>query len=58
MREDLLVYGKAITSRSGYIAGQVEVTSRCVQACAHCQNRADAKKHGYKDILWSWPASF
>lgn len=37
-REDLLGYGKMIAAGRGYIAGQIEVTSRCYQSCVGCDS--------------------
>ena len=41
LREDLLLYGKWMLNATGYLGGQVEVTSRCYQRCAYCSSWRD-----------------
>ena len=38
LREDLTRYGKLLTNGTGYVAGQLEVTSRCFQHCKGCDS--------------------
>lgn len=38
LREDLMGYGKVAAEGRGYVAGQIEVTSRCFQSCTGCDS--------------------
>jgi MoaA/NifB/PqqE/SkfB family radical SAM enzyme len=51
-RVDLLTYGKSMLSSSGYIAGQMELTSACEQRCGSCQSWIDHTK-GTQRGEWS-----
>lgn len=43
-RLDVLSYGKLAANKHGYVAGQVEVTSKCFQHCIACESWRDDKK--------------
>lgn len=43
LRGDLALYGKLAISNVGYVAGQVEVTSKCFQMCRGCESWRDDK---------------
>lgn len=44
----LLAYGKiANVPEVGPVAGQLELTSRCYQACLHCESWREARDHGF-----------
>ena len=40
-RNDLQLYGKLAAHRVGYVAGQLELTSKCAQRCAMCESWRD-----------------
>ena len=41
IRDDIMLYGKLAQQKLGYVAGQVEVTSDCLQHCKYCQSWRD-----------------
>lgn len=46
IRDDIMLYGKLAEQKLGYVAGQVEVTSRCFQHCKYCQSWRDKNNTG------------
>lgn len=45
LRDDIMLYGKLAQQQLGYVAGQVEVTSKCFQHCKYCLSWVD-KSYG------------
>lgn len=41
IRDDIILYGKLAQQKLGYVAGQVEVTSKCFQHCKYCLSWVD-----------------
>jgi|GEM_PF-4354312 len=41
IRDDIKLYAKLATAQVGYVAGQVEVTSKCFQHCKYCRSWRD-----------------
>lgn len=53
IRQDLAFYGKLAQHRAGYVAGQVEVTSKCSQMCAMCESWRDDRSGAFSSA-WSF----
>ena len=43
LRDDIKFYGKYARYGASYVAGQLELTTRCFQRCAHCQSWREAE---------------
>jgi MoaA/NifB/PqqE/SkfB family radical SAM enzyme len=51
-RPEFAVYGRLLTAHpgTGYVSGQVELTSACFQSCAGCDSWRDHMKHGARSM--------
>ncbi len=55
IRPDIAAYAKLALTKAGYVAGQVEVTSKCFQKCRACESWRDDLK-GVVSGTWSLSA--
>ena len=47
IRDDILLYGKMAQQELGYVAGQIEITSKCFQNCKYCRSPITGKFLGH-----------
>lgn len=50
MRPDLLLYAKVAQYGSAFVAGQLELTNKCMQRCPMCKSWQDTEPMGYFGI--------